>query len=96
LVRSEPKNGAVLKQSPTEIRMWFTEPLKVQLSTIVVRDAAGKQVDRGDLHADEKQPTLLHLSLVPTLGHGRYKVSWSAIAQDLHVSKGDFAFQVAR
>ena len=96
LERSDPKDGAVLKQTPGEIRMWFTEPLKVQLSTIQVRDASGKQVDRGDLHADKKQPTLLHLSLVPNLGPGPYKISWSAVAQDLHVSKGNFAFQVAR
>ena len=75
--------------------MWFTEPLKAQLSTIQVRDASGKQVDRGDLHADKKQPTLLHLSLVPNLGPGPYKISWSAVAQDLHVSKGNFTFQVA-
>ena len=96
LENSEPKDGAVLKQAPNEIRMWFTEPLKVQLSTIEVRDPSGKQVDRGDLHADKKQPTLLHLSLTPTLGPGTYKVSWNAVAQDMHVSKGNFAFRVSR
>ncbi|MGH8164796.1 MAG: copper resistance CopC family protein [Rhodanobacteraceae bacterium] len=95
LDRSEPKDGAVLKQAPNDIRMWFTEPLKVQLSTIEVRDAAGKQVDRRDLRADEKQPTLLHLSLLPAIEPGTYKVSWSAVAQDLHVSKGSFNFRVA-
>ncbi|HEY2800530.1 MAG TPA: copper resistance CopC family protein [Chthoniobacterales bacterium] len=96
LERSEPKDGAVLKQAPNEIMMWFTEPLRVQLSTIDIRDSSGKQVDRGDLHADKKQPTLLHLSLLPPLGPGTYKVSWNAVAQDMHVSKGSLVFRVSR
>ena len=93
LDRSEPKDGAVLKQAPPEIRMWFTEPIKAGLSTIKVRDAAGKQVDRQDLRADEKQPALVHLSLIAELAPGTYKVTWSAVAQDLHVSKGAFSFR---
>ncbi len=95
LDRSEPKDGAVLKQAPHEIRMWFTEPIKAALSTIEVRDSAGRQVDRHDLRADEKQPALVHLSLIAEVAPGNYKVTWSAVAQDLHVSKGSFSFRVA-
>lgn len=95
LERSEPKNGAVLKQAPQEIRMWFSEPIKAGLSTFAVHDAAGKQVDKGDLRADEKEPALVRLSLLPTLAPGAYKVTWSAVAQDLHVMEGRFSFRVA-
>lgn len=95
LDRSEPKDGAVLKEAPPEIRIWFTEPIKAGLSTIEVRDAGGKQVDRHDLRGEEKQPALVHLSLIAGLGPGIYKVTWSAVAQDLHVSKGSFCFRVA-
>jgi len=90
----EPKNGAVLKQAPPEIRMWFTEPIKTGLSTIEVRDAAGKQVDKHDLRADEKTPALVHLSLVAGLAPGSYTVTWSAVAQDLHVGKGHLTFRL--
>jgi methionine-rich copper-binding protein CopC len=94
LDHSEPKNGAVLKQAPPEIRMWFTEPIKAGLSTIEVRDANGKQVDQRDLRADGKQPALVHLSLITTVAPGTYKVTWNAVAQDFHVSKGSFSFRV--
>jgi methionine-rich copper-binding protein CopC len=91
---SEPKAGEILKVAPHEIRMWFTDPIKVGLSTFEVRDAAGKQVDRHDLRADEKQPALVRLSLSAGLTPGVYKVSWTAVAQDLHVSRGEFSFRL--
>src|SRR5438067_3446437 len=95
LDHSEPKDRAVLKQAPHEIRMWFTEPIKVGLSSIEVRDAAGKQVDQRDLQADEKGSALVRLSLITDIAPCTYKVTWSAVAQDLHVSKGTFSFRVA-
>lgn len=95
LLRTEPKEGEALKSAPNEIRMWFSEPIKAGLSTFTVRDAAGKQVDRGDLHSDAKEPALVRLSLTRDLGPGTYKVTWSAVAQDLHVGKGNFSFRIA-
>jgi len=95
LERSEPKDGETLKVAPREIRMWFTEPIKVALSTFEVRNAVGQQVDQRDLRADEKQPALVRLSLPSGLAQGVYKVTWSAVAQDLHVGKGSLSFRVA-
>lgn len=95
LDRSEPKEGAVLPEAPREIRIWFTEPIKAGLSSIEVRDAAGKQADQRDLRVDEKAPALVHLSLNAEIAPGIYKVTWSAVAQDLHVSKGSFSFRIA-
>lgn len=94
LERSEPKEGEILKAAPAEVRFWFSEPIKVGLSTIAVHDAAGKQVDRRDLRTDEKEPALVRLSLPAGLGAGVYKVTWSAVAQDLHVGKGGLSFRV--
>jgi methionine-rich copper-binding protein CopC len=95
LDRSEPKDGATLKKAPNEIRMWFTEPIKAGLSSIEVRDAAGKQIYQRDLHVDENEPALARLSLPADLGPGVYTVTWSAVAQDLHVARGSFNFRVA-
>lgn len=93
-LRSDPKDGATLKQAPDEIRIWFSEPIKIGLSTFAVRDANGKQVDRRDLHADEKEPALVRLTLADHLGPGLYKVTWTAVAQDMHPGKGSFTFRV--
>lgn len=95
LDRSEPKDGTTLKMAPNEIRMWFTEPIKARLSTIEVRDAEGKQIDQRDLRADKNEPALVRLSLSARLGPGAYKVIWSAVAQDLHVTKDSFTFRIA-
>lgn len=91
---SSPKDGETIRASPSEVRIWFSEPIKVGLSTVAVSDASGKQVDRRDLRADEKQSTLVRLSLPANLAPGLYKVTWSAVAQDLHVGKGSFSFHV--
>lgn len=95
LERSEPKANAVLAAAPDELRLWFSEPFKVGLSTIEVRNAAGKQVDRHDLRADQKNRAMVHLSLAEKLPPGTYQVSWTAVAQDMHVSKSSFRFQIA-
>lgn len=95
LQRSDPAANSVLKESPNELRMWFTEPIKVSLSTFAVRDSAGNQIDKGDLRADAKEPALLRLSLAPRLTPGIYRVTWSAVAKDLHVGKGGFSFRIA-
>ena len=93
--RSEPKAGETLPVAPQEIRIWFSEPIKIGLSTFAVRDAAGKQIDQRDLRADEKDPALVRLSLPKNLSPGLYKVTWSAVAQDLHVGQGGFTFRVS-
>ncbi|MEO8438850.1 MAG: copper resistance CopC family protein [Spartobacteria bacterium] len=95
LERTEPKADETLKVAPNEVRFWFSEPIKVGLSTFILHDASGKQVDQRDLRADEKEPGLVRLSLPPGLPAGVYKVTWSAVAQDLHVGKGGFSFTVA-
>ena len=95
LAKSEPADGAKLSAAPNEIRIWFTEPIKVGLSTIEVRDAGGKQVDQRDLRPDGKDRNLVRLSLSPQVIPGTYRVTWSAVAQDLHVTRGSFSFRVA-
>ena len=52
------------------------------------------QIDQRNLIADEKDPALVRLSLISEIAPGTYKVTWSAVAQDLHVSKGSFSFKV--
>jgi copper resistance protein C len=94
-LRSQPANGATVKQAPNEIRMWFSEPIKTVLSTIEVHNASGKQVDLRNLHADEKEPALVRVSLREHLAPGVYRVLWNAVAQDLHVAKGSFSFRIA-
>jgi methionine-rich copper-binding protein CopC len=95
LDRASPAAGATLAVAPTEVTLHFTQQLEPKFSTIVVRDAAGKQVDKGDSHVNREDLTVLKVSLQP-LGSGSYKVEWRVISVDTHASKGEYAFRVGK
>jgi methionine-rich copper-binding protein CopC len=57
LVRSDPPQGARLRQPPTEVVAWFSEPLQPGVSTLWVLDGAGNRVDLGDARVGPEDPT---------------------------------------
>jgi methionine-rich copper-binding protein CopC len=93
LARANPAAGATVASAPSEVTLGFTQKLEPKFSTVVVRDATGKQVDKGDPHVDEVDPSMLKVSL-PTLAAGRYKVEWRVTSVDTRASKGDYVFRV--
>jgi copper resistance protein C len=62
-------------------------------SSVKVRDASGKQVDKGDARVDNSDPKVLRVSL-PPLKSGAYKVEWRAVATDLHKIQGSYTFRL--
>jgi copper resistance protein C len=58
-----------------------------------VRDAAGKQVDKGDPTVDKADRTVIRVLLQP-LEPGVYKVEWKAMSADTHKIDGNFTFKV--
>jgi copper resistance protein C len=95
LDRASPAAGATLTAAPTEVTLHFTQKFEPKFSTVVVRDAAGKQVDKGDSRVTEGDLAVLKVSLQP-LGPGRYKVEWRVTSVDTHASKGDYTFRVGK
>ena len=93
LVRAEPAVGGNVGKAPSEVTLHFNERLEVALSSVVVRDAAGKQVDKGNGFVDNKDRRIIRVSL-PDLGPGVYKVEWRAVSADTHRVNGDFTFKV--
>jgi hypothetical protein len=92
-VRSEPGAGAVLKDPPVGVRIWFDNVLDPAFSTIIVQNVAGQKVDKGDSRVNHADPTLLEVSL-PSLRPGTYRVIWSVVATDGHRTTGDYSFTV--
>jgi copper resistance protein C len=92
---AEPSVGSTIQTSPGDVRIRFTENIEPSFSTIKVFDAAGKQVDKRDVHLDRSDRALLHVSL-PRLGAGIYKVVWRVVSVDTHVTNGNFTFRVTR
>ena len=95
LREAEPGVGGTVQTLPNEVRIRFTENIEPAFSSIKVFDAAGKQVDKRDVHLDRSDRALLHVSL-PRLGAGIYKVVWRVVSVDTHVTNGNFTFRVTR
>lgn len=92
---TDPAVGSSVKQSPAEVRLTFDKAVDAGASSVKVFDAAGKEVDKKDLHADPKDARQMVVSVAGTLGAGAYKVEWRAVsAGDGHVTQGDFVFRV--
>ncbi len=93
LERAVPAAGSAVRESPPQLKLWFTERLEPAFSKVQVFDRNGKQVDKGDPEVDRADAKLLRVSL-PTLAPGTYRVKWRVLSVDTHVSKGDFTFNV--
>ncbi|MDA8085753.1 MAG: copper resistance protein CopC [Nitrospiraceae bacterium] len=90
---SEPEVGSTVSGPVTSVRIWFDSDLEPLFSTIVVKNSAGKQVDKGDSHVAPSNDALLTVD-VPPLPPGKYHVYWSVVARDTHRTEGDFTFTV--
>jgi copper resistance protein C len=93
LVRATPAEGGSVKAAPDEVTLKFSERLEPTFSSAVIRDAAGKQVDKADAHVDKADRTTVHVSL-PTLEPGVYTVEWRVTSSDTHKSSGNFTFRI--
>ena len=92
-LRSEPRVGWTVATAPTSVKIWFDGALESAFSTITVYNAAKQRVDKGNSHLDPSDPTILEVDLLP-LAAGSYRVYWSVLSTDTHVTSGDFSFTV--
>lgn len=90
--RSDPARNAVVASSPKTVSIWFDDELQPALTHVEV-SVGGKVVSVGKGKVDPKSPKLLSVPLAHG-GAGKYTVSWHAVADDGHPSKGSFQFTV--
>ena len=94
LDHTDPVVGSAVKQAPAEVRLWYTQGLEPSFSRVQVFDAAGKEMDKKDVHLDPKNNHLMIVSLPAGLGAGTYKVVWRVVSVDTHPTEGSFKFRV--
>jgi len=95
LVRSDPAANAVLTAPPTEVRLWFSEPVTPGLSTAVVVNPSNHEVDNHDAHVNPGNQQEIDVTL-PVLPPGQYVVAWVTVsATDGHRVGGSFIFSLA-
>ncbi len=93
LRRAAPEVGGTVSTVPAEVLVNFSEPLEAAFSSVVVRDAVGKRVDKADAHLDPRDRTTMRVSLQP-LAEGTYIVVWRAVTSDTHRVEGAFIFRI--
>ncbi len=91
---TDPANGELLDQPPSQIVLTFTEPPDLDLTTVGVIDGSGAPVPTGppEPAAGSNREIRVHLDPVPD---GVYTVTWRTVsATDGHVTAGAFSFGV--
>lgn len=79
--------------APSEISVFFSEPLEPKFSKLELKDAKGSVLSKQPSLLDPKDKTHLTLAL-PHLDAGVYHVHWVSAATDGHRMDGDYSFNV--
>jgi copper resistance protein C len=82
LDHADPKVGSTLTNAPIEVKIWFTQSVEPVFSSVIVQDDKGKEVDKKNMRQDDKDKTLLIVS-VPSLPDGTYTVVWHVVSNSL-------------
>ena len=92
LQSSSPAANAVLSEAPKTLTLKFNEAAQLAVLKLV---GDGKEIP---LAVDKSAAANESFSLpLPGLAPGRYTVQWTAVAaDDGHVTKGTFAFSIAK
>lgn len=92
---SAPAPGTTLDQAPSVVQITFTGDIEPHFSTLVVKNAAGKQVSLGQGEVSPSDSAVLQTRLpANSLKPGKYYEYWSVVARDGHHTKGHFSFTV--
>ena len=94
-VDSSPGAFQSVPSSPTEVNVFFSEPIELEYSTIRVLGPDGSAVDLNDPHNVEGDTASIGVTLQPDLPEGAYTVTTSVLsAVDGHVVGETFTFGV--
>ena len=94
LARSDPPINAALRESPTRITLFMTEPLQRDYSSVTVLDSTGQRRDIGATEFSDANPTQMGIRVL-RLEAGVYTVVWRTLSQvDGHTWNGSYVFSV--
>ena len=92
-VKNIPGAGAELAQSPGTVTIRFDDELEPMFSKLIVKNASGKQVSKGDGSVSKTNTKKLSTKL-SSLSPGKYHVFWSVVSRDGHRTHGDYTFSI--
>lgn len=96
LESAAPPVGGSVANSPSQIRLTFSEEVVPQFSGAQLVAEAGAAIPLGRPSVDPADRKTLVVPIGRELAAGRYKVSWRAVSVDTHRTEGSFSFTVGR
>ena len=94
LARADPPINAALRESPTAVTLFMTEPLQRDYSSVEVLDSAGQRRDIGATEFSDANATQMRVNVL-RLDPGVYTVVWRTLSQvDGHTWTGSYVFSV--
>lgn len=92
--RSVPADGEKVAGQVAEIRLFFSGAPLMRGASVRVVNSARSLMRSSPPAADADDPKQLFVTIEPPLPPGAYVVQWRCIADDGHVMRGDFTFEV--
>jgi copper transport protein len=93
LLKMDPAPGAILTTSPKEIRLTFSEEVLPGISSLVLVQVDGTELNlRG---ANDSHDVHILIAALPLLPPGGYVVQWKVTSADGHPVSGSYSFVVA-
>ena len=92
---SVPADESVNTEPVGEIRLFFSGAPLMRGASVRVITSARQLMRTSPPAADPADPKQLYVQIEPPLPPGAYRVQWRCIADDGHVMRGDFAFEIA-
>ena len=94
LDHADPKVGSVVDVPPTMVKVWFTEEVDFNFSSLEVDDGQGNKVDNQDTHQDPDDKKGLIISIPTRLYDGQYTVIWNVTTPSGQQNGGKFNFTI--
>lgn len=92
--RSVPGDGEKVAGQVTEIRLFFSGAPLLRGASVRIVNSARSLMRSSPPAADSTDDKQLFVKIEPALPPGAYVVQWRCIADDGHVMRGDFSFEV--
>ena len=92
LVRSTPAANATITAAPDSLRLWFSQPPELKLTTVKLTGPGATPVALTSLAKGDSG--LVLAAVKGRMAPGPYTVAWRTMSKDGHVVRGTFAFRV--
>jgi len=95
LVAATPVADSTIGQPPKTIRIRFDQIPDPKFNAITLLDTSGKVIAGGAATAEAGDPSVVEVTLDGKLTPGLYTVAWQVLANDGHLTKGNYSFTLA-